>query len=74
MLHDVVHMVQVGSEIERLLAVKCLGQSQSAWCILRQKAVWVLSGKGGGRDEKPQYDVLPQGVGVKNRYKAELTN
>ena len=53
--------------------VKSLGQSRSAWYIFRQKAVWVTSEKGDGRDEKPRYDV-PRGVGVKNRYEAELTN
>ena len=42
-------------------------------CILRQKALWVASGNGDGRAEKPRYDV-PQGVGVKNRCEAELTN
>ena len=43
------------------------------WYIVRQKAVWVTSENGDGRAEKPRYDV-PQGVGVKNRYEAELTN
>ena len=33
----------------------------------------VASGNGDGRAEKPRYDV-PQGVGAKNRYEAELTN
>ena len=37
------------------------------------ESVWVASGNGDGRAEKPRYDV-PQGVGVKNRYEAELTN
>ena len=73
MLHDVVIMVEIRLEIERLCAVKSLGQSRSAWCLLRQKALWVASGNGDGRAEKPRYDV-PQGVGVKNRYEAELTN
>ena len=73
MRHDVVPMAEIRSEIERLWAVKSLGQSRSAWCILRQKALWVASGNGDGRAEKPRYDV-PQGVGVKNRYEAELTN
>ena len=31
------------------------------------------SGNGDGRAEKPRYDE-PLGVGVKNRYEAELTN
>ena len=69
----VVPMFEIRSEIERLRGVKILGQSRSAWYILRQKALWVASGNGDGRAEKPRYDV-PQGVGVKNRYKAELTN
>ena len=73
MLHDVVPMVEVRSEIERLWAEKSLGQSRSAWCILRQKALWVASGNGDGRAEKPRYNI-PQGVGVKHRYEAELTN
>ena len=73
MLHDVVLMVEIRSEGERLWTVKSLGQSRSAWCILRQKALWVASGNCDGRAEKPRYDV-PQGVGVKHRYKAELTN
>ena len=53
--------------------MKSLGQSRSAWHIFRQKAVWVTSGNGDGRAEKPRYDV-PQGVGVKNRYEDGLTN
>ena len=53
--------------------VKSLGQNRSAWCILLQKALWVASGNGDARAEKPRYDV-PQGVGVNNRYEAELTN
>ena len=67
MSHDVVliHTVEIGSEIERLWAVKSLGQSRSAFCILRQKALWVASGNGVVRAEKPRYD-LPHGVGVKN--------
>ena len=75
MLHDVVSMVEIRSEIERLWAVESLGQSRSAWCILRfaTETLWVASGNGDGRAEKPRYDV-PQGVGVKNRYEAELTN
>ena len=72
MLRDVVPMVEIRSEIERLWAVKSLGQSRSAWGILQQKALWA-SGNDDGRAEKPRYDV-PQGVGVKNRYEAELTN
>ena len=56
---DVVPTVDIRSE--RLWAVKSLGQSRSAWCILRQKALWVASGNGDGRAEKPRYDV-PQGV------------
>ena len=31
-------MVEIRSEIERLSAIESLGQSRSAWCILRQKA------------------------------------
>ena len=73
MLHDVTPMVEIRWEIERLWAVKSLGQSPSAWCILRQKALWVVSGNGDGRAEKPRYDI-PQSVGVKNRYEAELTD
>ena len=57
-------MVEIRSEIERLWVVKNLRQSRSAWCILRQKALWVAPGNGEGRVEKPRYDV-PQGVGVK---------
>ena len=69
------HTVEIGSEIERLWAVKSLGQRRSAWCILRQKALWVASGNGDVRAEKPRYD-LPHGVGVKNwySYEAELNN
>ena len=37
------------------------------------ESVGVASGNGDGRAEKPRYYVL-QGVGVKNRYEAELTN
>ena len=37
------------------------------------ESVRVASGNGGGRAEKPRYDV-PQGLGAKNRYEAELTN
>ena len=66
-------MVEIRSEIEWLWAVKSLGQSRSAWCILRQKALRVASGSGDDRAEKPRCDV-PQGVGVKYRYEAELTN
>ena len=73
MLHDVVPMVEIRSDIEKLCAVKSLGQTRSAWCILRQKALWVASRNGDGRAEKPRCDV-PQGVGVKNRDEAELTN
>ena len=40
--------------------------------ILRQKALWVVSGNRDGRAEKARYDIL-QG-GVKDRYEAELTN
>ena len=73
MVHNVVPMVEIRSEIERLWAVKSLGQNRSAWGILQQKALWVASRNGDGRAEKPRYDV-PQGVGVNNRYEAELTN
>ena len=41
--------------------------------IFSDKAVWVTPGSGDGRAEKSRYDV-PQGVGVKKRYEAELTN
>ena len=64
MLHDDVPMVEIRSEIGRLSAVKSLGQSRSAWCILLQKALWAASGNGDGRAEKPRYDI-PQGVGAK---------
>ena len=37
MLHDVVPMVEIRSEIELLWAVKSLGQSRSAWRCLRRK-------------------------------------
>ena len=73
MLHDAAPMVEVRSVFERLSAVKSLGQSRSAWYILRQKALWVASGNGDGLAEKSRYDV-PQGVGDKNRYDAQLTN
>ena len=66
-------MVEIRSEFERVRGVKSLGQSRSAWYIFGQKAAWVSSESGDGRAEKPRYDV-PQGVGVKNRYEAELTN
>ena len=72
-LHDVVPMAEIRSKIERLCAVKSLGQSRSALCSLRQKTLWIASGNGDGRAEKPRCDV-PQGVGVKNRYEGELTN
>ena len=72
MLHDVVPMVDIRSEFERVMRVNRLGQSRSAWHNFRQKALWVASESGDGRAEKPRYD-LPQGVGVKNRYKAVLT-
>ena len=73
MLHDVAPVVEIRSEFERVRGVKSLGQSRSAWYIFRQKAVWVTSESGGGRAEKPRYDV-PQGGGVKTRYEAKLTN
>ena len=73
MLHDVTPMVEVRSEFERVRGVKSFGHSRSAWHIFRQKAVWVASESGNGRAKKRRYDV-PQGVGVKNRYEAELTN
>ena len=72
-LHDVAPMVEIRSEIQRVWGVKSLGRSRPASYIFRQKAVWVTSENGDGRAEKPRYDV-PQGVGVKNRYEAELTN
>ena len=43
------------------------------FCNRKRMYVWVASENGDGRAEKPRYDV-PQGVGVKNRYEAELTN
>ena len=58
-------LVEVRSEHERVRGVKSLGQSRSAWCIFRQKAVWVTSESGDGRAEQRRYDV-PQGDGVKN--------
>ena len=64
MLHDVAPTVELRSGIERLRAVKSLGQSRSAWYIFRQKAVCVTLENGVGRAEKRRYDVL-QGVGVK---------
>ena len=73
MLHDVAPMVDIRSEFERVRGVKRHGQSRFAWYIFRQKAVWVTSESGDDRAEKPRYDV-PQRVGVKNRYEAELTN
>ena len=66
-------MVEIRSEFERVRNVKSLGQSLSAWYIFRQKAVWFTPESGDGRAENPLYDV-PRGVGVKNRYEAELTN
>ena len=66
-------MVNIRSEFKRVRGVKRHGQSRSAWSIFRQKTVWVTSESGDGGAEKPRYDV-PQGVGVKNRCKAELTN
>ena len=72
-LHDAAPIVENRSEIQRMWGVKNLGRSRSAWYIFRQKAVWITSENGDGRAEKPQYDA-PQGVGVKNREEAELTN
>ena len=66
-------MVEIWSEFERVRGVKSHGQSRSAWYFFRQKAVRVTSESGDGRAEKLRYDV-PHGVGVKNRYQAELTN
>ena len=66
-------MVGTRWEFERVRGVKSHGQSRSAGYIFRQKVEWVTSESGDGRAEKPRYDV-PQGVGVKNRCKAELTN
>ena len=66
-------MVDIWSEFERVRGVKSHGQSRFAWYIFRQKLVWVTPESGDGRAEKPRYDV-PQGVGVKNRHEAELTN
>ena len=72
-LHDVAPMVEIRSEIQRIWGVKSLGRSLSAWSIFCEKAVWFTSVNGDGRAEKPRYDV-PQGVGVNNRFEAELTN
>ena len=66
-------MVEIRSEFERVRGVKSLGQSRSAWYVFRQKAARVTSESGDGRAEKPGYDV-PQGVDVKNRCEAELTD
>ena len=64
----------IWSEIERLWAVKSLGQSRSAWCICDRKRYRSRQETNGDvRAEKPRYDV-PQGLGVKNRCEAELTN
>ena len=38
-----------------------------------ESVMWVASGNGDSRAEKPRYGV-PQGHDVKNRYEAELTN
>ena len=61
MLHDVASIVEIRSEFERVLGVKNLGQTRSAWYIFRQNAVWVTSERGDGRAETPRYDV-PQVV------------
>ena len=66
-------MVEIRSELKRVRGVKSLGENRSAWCIFRQKAVWVTSESDGDRADKPRYDV-PHGGGVKNRYEAGLTN
>ena len=71
MPHDVVPMVEIRPEIERLWAVKSQGQNRPTWCILQQEALWVASGNGDGRAGKPRYNV---GAGVENRYEAKLTN
>ena len=52
---------------------KKVRRKAETWYTLRQKAVWVTSESGDGRAEKPRYGVT-QGLGVKNRYEAELTN
>ena len=55
--------LKFGRKLKRLWAVKSLGQSRSAWCVVRQKTLLrVASGNGDGRAEKPRYDI-PQGVG-----------
>ena len=54
MLHGV-PMGEMRSKIERVWAVKSLGQSRSAWCILRKKALWVASGNGDGRSRGTMY-------------------
>ena len=41
--------------------------------FFQEKALRITSESGDGGAEKTRYDV-PQGVGVKNRYEAELTN
>ena len=57
MLHDVAPMVEIRSDIERLWAVKRLGQNRPAWYIFRQKAVCVTSENVDGRAGKPRFDV-----------------
>ena len=72
-LHDVEPMFEIRSEFEMMQRVKSLGQSRSdGMCTDRKRY--------GSRREaitaelsKSRYDV-PQGVGVENRYEAELIN
>ena len=58
--------------------MKSLGQNRSASNIFRQKAVWITSENGDGRQEngdgraeKSRYGA-PQRFGVENQYEAEL--
>ena len=65
-------MVEIRSEIERLWAVKSLRQSRSAWCILRQRALWVVSGNDDGAELRSRGTTYREEfVGVKNRCDAE---
>ena len=70
MLHDVAPWVEIRSEFERVRGVNSLGQrgmfSDKKQCASGQQS-------SNGRAEKPRCDV-PEGVGFKNRYEAELTN
>ena len=74
MLHDVVPMVEIESEIERLSAVKRLGQSRSAWCFLRQEALWVASQETVTAELRIRWTMYRKEFSVVTRDKAELTN